>query len=447
MKHKLLYCSLIAVCITLFSCHKEEDIKVSLYLSMPSSYDAALDLTPNISVWANGVENAEFVYKGTDESGRLRYEPKQPLKHNLTGSVFVLFPYSADAQLAGENILLQTAGVQKAGQQSVFMGTKNVAEGEAALVSPRMLTTKVQFTFNNIPDGVQITSVTLRLIPKTGTSSNLFHTEAHYDVAKTKMSFADAYQRTALTAYSENDLTNGSNLYLGFFPENYTNCTLQTEIIAHDNTSTGTLHVFTMDGRSFLRAQTFACPIDFAQQHITCPAYTTDADRRVSGGIPITVNNITFAPVNLGYDDLLSPFGLLFLQTDLTQGLAYTQPNPPSEYANDLGTPAVVVPSGWRLPTAEEMNTLTNATRSAGYTRGLTYGWWFGDTAADTPADGNNIYLEAAGYIDAENNAAQRLSEGRYWTSTPNTALLLSDDGAGLTTAESCACSVRLVKE
>lgn len=447
MKHNvslLLYSLLVC---TLLSCHKEGQT-VSLYISMPSSYDVNLDHTHALSVWANGIENNKFIYKGTDAEGRLRYESKQAMKHSLTGNVFVLYPYCADAHFDGENATLPTISLQAPTTQSIFAGITTVTEGGNSLVSLRALTTKTQFIFNNLPKGTTVNAVTLRLVPQAGTSSNLFHTEANYTIASSKMSFSDIYQRTALTAYSTENILDGNSLYIGFFPENYSNCTLQAEIIVHDNTATGTLHVFTFEGRSFARAQVYTYILDFAQAHDTYAAYTTDTNGYMSGGIPVVTDNATFAPVNLGYDEVLSPFGKLFLQGNVTTGFVYTEPTPASAHINDLGTNTIVsIPNGWRLPTEKEMQALTTTAHSEGYTKGMTYGWWFGATATDSPAHGNNVYLEAAGYINNNKQATQRLSEGRYWTDTDNTVLMISDNGGSLTTAEGCACSIRLVKQ
>ncbi|MCM1035363.1 MAG: hypothetical protein NC038_08330 [Paludibacter sp.] len=447
MKHNFFRLCTLALTLSLISCH-EKASQTFVFLSMPSSYDATVDHIPSISVWADGIENEEFVFHSTDEDGRLIYTSKQPHTETLQGNLFVVAPYAADLHFDGESSLLTQPALQAQGTGVVFAGTKTVATGETAQISMRTLTSKITFQCNNIPNGNILQSVTLRLVPQAGASSNLFHTEASYAAQTTKLTFADAYQRAALTAYSTTALTSGSTLYLGFFPENYSNCTLQAEVIAHDNTPTGTLHVFTFAGRSFARAQNYEYILDFAQEHATYAAYPTDLNGYVSGGIPVTSGDITFAPVNLGQDEVLFPFGTLFLQSDLTKGSAYAESAPSSPYINDLGSSNLVsIPAGWRLPTEAEMQALISHPHSEGYTRGLTYGWWCGASATDTPANGGNVYLEATGYITPDGIATQRLNEGRYWIDTPNTALIITDNNATINQAEGCACAVRLVKE
>lgn len=165
---------------------------------------------------------------------------------------------------------------------------------------------------------------------------------------------------------------------------------------------------------------------------------------------PVKIGSLLWAPVNVGYDPVSNPYGLMF-QWHRKYGQCYNEfPNPISvqgpvtiELANDVTnrnrfyfnssgsydciTPQLSswdmsvnynpCPEGWRVPSSAEFQSLI----SSGYTfdsSGLNNkrGFWFGGYH-NTNKEGS-VFLPLSGYIRGENTSpTQRNSLGLYWSS------------------------------
>lgn len=434
MKNKLLLLGLLT-CV-LFSCKEKGEIR-SLTLSMPSSFNEATEQYSNISVWSDGVENMEFVFSRKTDDGKLEYRSKQALSADITGRVRVVLPYTAHPQYDGESIVLHQNEVQSFPIQSIYIGGQTTSGVDKSAITMRAMTSYVCLRFTNIPKGIQIVSATLRLSPKEGCSSNLFYNSATYNFPAGRLTADADSQRSAFTTYSTENIAEGGCLYLSVFSEAYNNCNLPAEIITTGENGQNALHLFTLEGKTFVRGQTYEYIIDFNQAHTISTAYCTDALGIVSCGLPIEIEGTTFAPVNLGYDEVLAPFGLLYKAGDMT-GLVYHEANPLSEYSNDKMSSALTsIPDGWRLPTTSELQKLVSCERSEGSIAGNTFGWWFAE----------KLYLEATGCILPDGTSTGRLMEGYYRAADSNNVLHITDDKAQLTEMEDSACAIRLVKE
>lgn len=441
MKHKLLFIGLLAC--SLFSCKEKGEIRI-VTLSMPSSFNEETDRLPNISVWGNGVDNAEFIFSGKNADGQLKYRSKQALNSEITGNVRIVWPYSAETAYNGEVVTLHQNNVQAPATQTIYTGSKGIKQGDKAVIPMRMMTARIQLTFSNLPKYRQIVSATLRLTAKEGCSSNLFYQEATYNFATGKLTPNATIQRSTFTTYDALAQGEMKTLYLGVFPESYTNCTLSAEIITSGDNARDILYVFTFEGKTFTKSQTYTYDIDFNTEYDTGFVYTTDAQGVVSLGLPIFVNGTVFAPVNLGYDELLSPFGLLYKTGDFT-GMPYHEESPISDYCNDkVSATTTLIPTGWRLPSVAEMQKLVSFVRSEGSICGNTFGWWFAD----------KLYLPATGYIQEDGTSTGRLQEGYYLiddrqngTDAQGTVLHITDSGTQVEEAKGGAYAIRLVKE
>lgn len=441
MKHKLLFIGLLAC--SLFSCKDKGEIRI-VTLSMPSSFQEEADHLPSISVWGNGVDNAEFVFSGRNADGQLEYRSKQALSNEITGNVRIVWPYSAETEYDGEVVTLRQNDVQTPSKQALYTGGNGIHEGEKAVIPMRMMTARIQLTFSNLPKDEQIVSATLRLTAKEGYSSDLFYQEATYNFATNLLKPNTSIQRSAFTTYDADNQSGTTTLYLGVFPESYKDCNLSAEIITSGGNGHNTLHVFPFEGKTFAKSQTYTYDIDFGTTHETGAAYTTDARGVVSLGLPIEIDGTTFAPVNLGYDELQSPFGLLYKTGDFT-GMPYHEENPISDYCNDkVSATTTLVPTGWRLPSVAEMQKLVSAVRSEGSICGNTFGWCFS----------GKLYLPATGCIEEDGTSTARLQEGYYLiddrqngAAAQGTVLHITDSGTQVEAAKGGAYAIRLVKE
>ena len=77
-------------------------------------------------------------------------------------------------------------------------------------------------------------------------------------------------------------------------------------------------------------------------------------------------------------------------------------------------------PSGWRVPTADELRALISGNRNPGSfnTKDGQDGYYFDGTASSNATSG--VFFPAAGCRGYEGNAYVRGSDGYYWSSTPN---------------------------
>jgi len=78
-------------------------------------------------------------------------------------------------------------------------------------------------------------------------------------------------------------------------------------------------------------------------------------------------------------------------------------------------------PSGWRVPTYEELNALTGNSGSTSIGTGgwdsTKKGYWFNGTTS--PSSGSGLFLPAAGYRSSNGTASSRGTHGYYWSSSP----------------------------
>lgn len=441
MKHKLLFTGLLAC--SLFSCQEKREIRI-VTLSMPSSFNEETDYLSNISVWGDGVDNAEFIFSGKNADGQLEYRSKQALNSEIAGNVRIVWPYSKGLEYDGEVVTLHQKDIQTPAEQTIYAGGKGINSGEKAVIPMRMMTARIRLTFSNLPKDKHIESATLRLATKAGCTSDLFYREATYNFATSKLTPNTSIQRSTFTTYDAGAKAETKVLYTGVFPGAYTNCDLLAEVITSGSNAHNTLHVFTFEGKTFTKSQTYTYDIDFGTEHATGAAYTTDAAGIVSQGLPIEIDGTVFAPVNLGYDELLSPFGLLYKPGDFT-GLPYHEESPVSDYCNDKVTSMTTpLPAGWRLPSAAEMQKIAVSARSEGSICGNTFGWWFAD----------KLYLPATGCIQEDGTSTARLQEGYYLlddrqngANGQGTLLHITDNGTQLEAAKGGAYAIRPVKE
>lgn len=421
MKHKA-FLSLLWVGCLLLSCNKENEPTVTLNVKMPTSFDATTDIDLAISVWADGLENARFTLTANQDRN-LTFKGKA---QQLSGTIVVLYPYDATATLADNQLSVIRPNMVP--RVSSFVGTTTLDEPalSADLKDLGMVSSRVKVQFSNLP--ANALSATLRILPKEGYAGNLFHSEAQINLKTYASTYHDLRQYDAVG----NVLMGTDYALFCLAPENYNNTTFQLELLLRDSESElDHIAVYTFDGKNCARAQTVAYELDCNQAHETYPAYT---DGLLSLGLPIKVGNLTFAPVNDGYNAVYFPFGQLYKQNSAV-GLGYQENNPLTEFCNDAtraGNATYLY--GWRKPTAAEMEQLLAQERSLGYTKGLTYGWWFG-----------GLYLEAAGSIDEQGLATGRAQEAYYWTSDLDRALYISDTEAKMVETSTRACAVRCV--
>lgn len=165
---------------------------------------------------------------------------------------------------------------------------------------------------------------------------------------------------------------------------------------------------------------------------------------------PVEIGNLLWAPVNVGYDPVNNPYGLMFqwhrkygqcynespipisVQGPVTIELANDVTNRNRFYFNSSGSYDCITPQlsswdmsvnynpcpeGWRVPSSAEFQSLI----SSGYTfdsSGLNNkrGFWFGGYH-NTNKEGS-VFLPLSGYISGENTSpTQRNFLGLYWSS------------------------------
>ena len=423
MKNKFLFlCLLVGL---LSSCQEKGDV-LSVTLSMPNTYSPSMDIAPSVSVWCDNIDNVEFVFSKVDTEGHLVYCSKQAYTSGLVGMTRVLSPYDAAATYDGTKVTLHQQAVQAPHTQIIYTGGATAEAGQTLVVSMRQMTARVLITMENAPKDDEVVSITLRVSPKEGYTANLFYQEATYEYATSQMKTNGQAQRSSFTTYGSDTLC------LGVLADNYANCDIRAEVI----TSSGKLHVFVLEGKAMSRTQSYLYTIDFATSHETGVAYTADSEGLVSLGLPITIDGVTYAPVNLGYDELKAPFGLLYSGSDFT-GFPYYEVSPIDAICNDqLGETLSALPEGWRLPTEGEIEKLLSTGHSAGAIAGSTFGWWLGE----------KLYLEATGKMAADGSCSGRLVEGYYWIDGGEEALYLSDERCEIVNAPTLRCAIRLVR-
>lgn len=220
-------------------------------------------------------------------------------------------------------------------------------------------------------------------------------------------------------------------------------------------------------------------------------------------GIGVTIDGVTWAPVNCGYTPE-NKFGLLF-QWGRNKGQGYGQPyydendtysddtNPSvrgvftgengadkdtlfyraglgTDFAKDWiqhgsdkfwnnGTEDAAVkgefdpcPDGWRIPTATEIESISKGQRSSKVTVDGVPGYWFTGSVRYSESVPTKIFLPSAGYRTKDSMAIYRGSHGAYWSSTVDgdNAMFMEFSYLSksmVSDARSTGCSVRCVQQ
>jgi len=201
--------------------------------------------------------------------------------------------------------------------------------------------------------------------------------------------------------------------------------------------------------------------------------------------IPVPINDITWAPVNVGFE-ITNYYGLLFQWArkygqDYNSNPAFNLPGPVTisdgnilpnannfyycnPYPHDWCSPQVTAwimlsynnpcPDGWRVPTKEEYESLNNlgSTWDRANEYGNIYGRWYGTDHSGIRS--YSVFLPAVGYKRYDNGVASLLTiRGSYWTTTTyqnvySYSLLFTDEESIMnTTSRANGFSVRCVRD
>lgn len=422
MKAKLF--ALAAMAIMFMSC--ENDLQKN-YLYITPTEDSAMEaIHPDISVWAEGIDNALFTYVKTIE-GKLCYRSVGEVPQ-ISGRVMVLMPYNASASIESEQIKLSLPKKQAAHPLGAsYAGLTTAVEGEVPTLSLKQATVGINIDIVGKPESLDILSLTLRLIPEENRAPKIINLDATINPSTGKATATTDRTLTAVSCY-------GEQLLLNIFGGDYSSTTFQFELILSDHKC----YVWTENGLTISRNRTYT--LDFASNGMfVYEAFPVDNQYHLSAGIPQRVGFTDFAPQNLGYDEELHPYGLYFSK-DSWIGKAY---NGETESTDDFS----YLQDAWRLPTKSELESLISQGSSDLWLRTQSIGYWIGQTAESTPNDGKNLYLQAAGMINSTGKQVYRTERACYMTAEGD-VLVITDEGYSFEpiTGES-AVSVMLVKK